>query len=56
LRSLKTFYKIKIKKGGENMKRGKERRSTGKKIFKRTAQRTKKINLVGNINRGGIRL
>lgn len=38
------------------MKRGKERRNIGKKIFKRTAQRTKKINLVGNISRGGIRL
>ncbi len=38
------------------MKREKERRNIGKKIFKRTAQRTKKINLVGNISRGGIRL
>lgn len=38
------------------MKRSKERRSTGKKIFRRTAQKTRKINLVGNISRGGIRL
>lgn len=38
------------------MKRYPVKPSKDKKIFKRTANRTKKINLSPNISRGGIRL
>ncbi len=38
------------------MKRFKTRRSKDRKIFARTARRVKKINLTGNVARGGVRL
>lgn len=38
------------------MKRYPVKRSKDKKIFKRTATRTKKINVSPNVSRGGIRL
>lgn len=38
------------------MKRFKTKRRKDQKIFARTAKRVKRINLTGNVARGGIRL
>lgn len=38
------------------MKRTKVRRSKDRKIFSRTAKRTKSINVAPNVARGGVRL
>lgn len=38
------------------MKRSYVKKSKDKKIFARTAKRTKKVNVTPNVSRGGIRL
>lgn len=47
---------IKLYKGGEQMALKNTRKRTDKRIFKKTAQTTKKMNLAPKVMRGGIRL